>query len=71
MRRIQMKVVKRNSQNKKYFNKQQAKARKRELIPQLQEAYERVKTARTPDEFYSWQEKVEYLAVELRKCESI
>lgn len=71
MRRIQMNVVTRNSQNKKYFNKQQAKARKRELIPQLQEAYERVKTAKTPDEFYNWQDRVEYLAVELRKCESI
>ena len=68
-----MRRVKMNGQNtgKRYFNKQQAKARKRELIPQLQEAYERVKTARTQDEFYNWQDKVEYLAVELRKCESI
>jgi hypothetical protein len=51
--------------------KQQAKARKRELIPQLQEAFDRVKTAKTPEDFYNWQDRVEYLAYELKKCEFI
>lgn len=69
MRRLKMGMA--NTTGRKYFNKQHAKAKKRELIPQLQEAFDRVKTARTPDEFYNWQERVEYLAVELRKCESI
>jgi len=59
---------------KRYYEKQkrplsEKKRKKLELIRELNEGFRRVKEARSPDEFYLWQNKVEVIAQRLKTLE--
>ena len=59
---------------KRYYEKQkrplsEKKRKKLELIRELNEGFRRVKEARSADDFYRWQDKVEIVAFKLKNLE--
>lgn len=58
----------------RYYEKQkrplsEKKRKKLELIRELNEGFRKVKEAKTADEFYRWQDKVEVVAFKLKNLE--
>ena len=45
------------------------KRKKQELIRQLNEGFSKVKEAKTADEYYKWQDKVDEVAFKLKELE--
>ena len=64
----------RRYQEKRYYEKQkrplsEKKRKKLELIRELNEGFRKVQEARSADDFYRWQDKVEIVAFKLKNLE--